>query len=219
MRELESDLDPHIAARLALGIVEFVKSPEGSARFAELAELDGYDPSIVDDLDRLAKMLLLVVDITRTTPRGLYRLFDTCYRRVAELGRELFVEDADALFPPLEALASREPPTRGAVAEVNLHSTSESNVWLGFSQDVADGGVFIATYSSHHVGEEMQLEVLLPGHDEPLRLAGVVQWVRPLGAGEDVPPGVGVRVIEMSVEAARALQTFARYRTPLFYDE
>jgi hypothetical protein len=65
----------------------------------------------------------------------------------------------------------------------------------------------------------MELEVQLPGRDETLRVTGVVQWVRSLAASEEVPPGVGVRVTEITPETARALQMFAASRTPLFYDE
>jgi len=355
-------VDPRIAALVALGVVDFAKSPEGRGRFAELEALDGYDPAIIADLHQLAEALLRVVEAFRVVPRdpkpvrisstldaecrarratlvtvlskqaarapmisaalrrvdlaygamdlacdlralaalidrhepdvalaantrvlarkledaltsydtpelrearrALHRVwwvFEATYRQLADIGRELFSDDPEALFPTLDAIAGNErtarsrsspnvpaamlverslppsiriPPSRvpisvaraaidtsPVVAEVILAANSESNLWLGFSQDIAEGGVFLATYTSHPLGAPMHLEVQLPGSERTLRVSGVVQWLRPLGAGDEIPPGIGVRLTQLGVETARALQTFAAYRTPIFYDE
>jgi uncharacterized protein (TIGR02266 family) len=92
-------------------------------------------------------------------------------------------------------------------------------VWLGFSQDLAEGGVFVATYESRPIGARVDLALHLDGRDEPLRIGGRVHWLRPHSAGDDMPVGVGVRLVDVSREAAKTLQAFAVKRTPIFYDD
>ena len=368
-------VDPYVAALAAMGLVDFAKSPEGRARFAELAALDGFDVAKIDDLETLSNALLGIIesfdsaerspraitvpqalevecrarrgqiaallsdrlallpsigvalkhlrlsygpidlaldlrmlaalverhsaeledgeDFERDLPRStralaraledvlysadtpqlqqarsalhrMWTLFERSYREIAEIGRELFDHDADAIFPTLEAIAyvsrtarhessssrpatviveqsipsskrpppmSRRPSSRRMPAvrpagidasplsmEVVLNATSESNLYLGFSQDVAEGGVFIATYEARPIGARVDLALHLEGA-EPVKLAGHVHWLRPQGSGDDMPVGVGVRLGEISSDVAKALQSFAVRRTPIFYDD
>lgn len=119
----------------------------------------------------------------------------------------------------------RVRPSHGAhdtarkLVEVDLHAESESNVWLGFSQDIAEGGVFVASYVHHPIGAELDLDLHLHGNDEPIRVAGEVTWLRPHGAGDDMPAGFGVRLTQASKEATQALTRLANARTPIFYDD
>jgi uncharacterized protein (TIGR02266 family) len=362
-------VDPYIAALAAMGLVDFARSPEGQARFAELASLGAFDVTKLDDLDTLSNALLGIVDSFDAAPRNprpiavpqaleiecrarrtklaallapcallppvavtlthlklsygpidlaqdlralaahvdthaadlgeiergladstralarqledvlysadtpqlqqarsalhrMWTLFERAYRDVAEAGRELFHHDAESIFPTLEAIAyvsrtarhessssrpatviveqkipsskrspsmSRRPSSRrmsavrpsgieGKPLDVVLNTTSESNLYLGFSQDVAEGGIFVATYDPRPIGARVQLSLHLEGA-EPVVLAGHVHWLRPQGSGDDMPVGVGVRLGEISNEVAKALQSFAVRRTPLFYDD
>ncbi len=365
-------VDPHVAALAALGLVDFARSPEGQARFAELVALDGFDGAKLDELAMLAEALLGIVDGFDLAPRdpkpiavpdaleaecrarrtllvnllvalstelpGVWRmlkqvelsfgpldlavdlrglaaaietnpaaaqadavatqeliastralarrledvlyaadtpelkqsrsalhrmwaLFQAAYREVADVGRELFAESGEAIFPNLDAIAevsrtarhassSDEPAAiivergipasrRGAAStrrrssqrmaavrpdaalavEVVLAAHSESNLWLGFSQDLAEGGIFVATYEIRSVGTRVDMSVMLPGADEPLPLHGYVHWVRPPSAGDDFATGIGVRFVELPAATAKLLQAFAAKRTPIFYDD
>ncbi len=357
-------VDPRVAAAVALGVVDFAKSPEGRARFAELEALDAFDPELLEDLAQLARTLERVVDGFETAPRDprpvtvpteldlecrtrrtalcamlaerapfapgvepalkrvklaygpvdlaidlralaalvdrnqldpklaadtralarrledrliasdtqklrdtrsalrrVWTLFEAKYQELADIGRELFSEEPEALFPTLDAIAGIERAARhsssskmpaailvergmpasvrnsvssrrmrasrapividrpSVPAEVLLDHASDSNLWLGFSQDIAEGGVFLATYASHALGTPIDLVVRI--HDgEPLTVSGVVHWVRPHTHGSDeVAPGVGVRFTNLQPAHARALEAFAARRTPIFYDD
>lgn len=354
-------VDPRMAALVAHGVVDFARSEEGRGRFAELASLDGFDPGVIDDLDRLAETLIRVVDAFEAAPRApnpvtippeldtacraqrsalvalleerapnapgvsaalgrvslaygpvdlafdlrtlaalvernsldpamyesaralarklenvlttydtdelrearralrrVWAVFEGTYLQVADVGRELFGGDPEAMFPTLDAIANIErnarresssrapaallverglPASRRAsvssrrmravrrasidappvTADVILSATSESTLWLGFSQDIAEGGIFVATYGAHALGAPMVLELQLP--DRELSVRGVVHWIRPATAGDDLPAGVGVRLTDLSPEAAKLLRTFAAQRTPIFYDD
>lgn len=357
-------VDPRIAASVALGVVDFAKSPEGRARFAELEALDAFNPEILDDLVQLARALERVVDgfelaprdprpvavpteldvecrarrgalvkllsdrapyapgvevalnrvklaygpvdlaidlralaalverneldpklpadtralahrleehlIKSDTPqlrearralRRVWTVFESKYQELTTIGREVFSDDPEALFPTLDAIASIERTARhssssktpaavlvergmpasvrnsvssrrmraanGPIiierpsipAEVHLDHASDSNLWLGFSQDIAEGGVFLATYASHALGTPIDLVVHIHG-GEPLTVTGVVHWVRPHDhSNVDIAPGVGVRFTNLPPEHARELEAYAARRTPIFYDD
>ncbi|MBI2394453.1 MAG: PilZ domain-containing protein [Deltaproteobacteria bacterium] len=360
-------VDPRAAALVALGVVDFAKSPEGRARFSELQALGAFDPEILDDLAQLAQALLRVLEAFDVAPRDprpvtvpqelddecrarrgrlvallserapfapgveaalrrvklaygpvdlavdlralaalverneldatlpsdtralarrleehlirfdtpslrearsalcrVWALFESKYQEVAELGRELFSDEPEAVFPTLDAIASIERSARGSSsshapaallvqqampasvrngvssrrtravrhpivdqtplapplpAEVHLDHASDSNLWLGFSEDISEGGVFMATYAAHDLGTPLDLLLHVVGR-EPVAVSGVVHWVRPHRHGEeDVAPGVGVRFTKLLPQHARALQAFAESRTPIFYDD
>ncbi len=117
------------------------------------------------------------------------------------------------LRPARPAVAEGTP----VAAEVRIDLASDSNLWLGFSQDIAEGGVFIATYNHHALGVAMRLAMQVVD-DDPISVTGVVHWLRADG-GDDVPPGIGVRFTDLPSDFARTLQSFASKRTPLFYDD
>jgi uncharacterized protein (TIGR02266 family) len=117
--------------------------------------------------------------------------------------------------PPMVASVTSER----ALVEVVLHASSESNVWLGFSQDIAEGGVFVASYAAHPLGAHLDLDLHLHDHDEAVRVTGQVTWLRPASAGDDLPAGYGVRLTDASHEATKLLTRFASRRTPIFYDD
>ncbi len=240
---------------------------------AAIVEQSALDASLVGDTRALAKRLedVLVAEDTpelreaRLALRRVWTLFERTYRKVAELGRELFSDDPEALFPTLEAIAgiertarhesssarpastliddampksvraavsvrapvslrgtrSVQSPAAGVAtrtADVELDLATESTLWLGFSQDIAEGGVFIATHAPHALGTPMDLTVRI-GTGEPMTIAGIVHWTRTQLDNDDAPPGLGVRFTSLSVDAARALSELAARRTPIFYDD
>jgi len=123
--------------------------------------------------------------------------------------------------PPSRRVRSSPPVLDDprALIEVVLHASSESNVWLGFSQDIAEGGVFVASYVAHPLGARLELDLHVHDRDEPVRVSGHVTWLRPASAGDDLPAGYGVRLTDASHEATKLLTKFASRRTPIFYDD
>jgi uncharacterized protein (TIGR02266 family) len=103
--------------------------------------------------------------------------------------------------------------------EVEVGLEGENNFYQGFSEDVSDGGLFVATYQLEPVGTVLELEFTLPtGHI--VRTAAEVRWLRDLrDASDGVSPGMGLRFRELLPEDARAIAEFVRARSPIFYDE
>jgi len=97
--------------------------------------------------------------------------------------------------------------------------SSDSNVFTGFSTNLGEGGVFVATLNLLPVGTPVDLTFSLPGNTR-LRVKGEVRWTREIDDRvPDVFPGVGVRFVELGPEATQALHKFVAEREPLFYPD
>lgn len=127
---------------------------------------------------------------------------------------------AEAAARPLSRPAP--PPASGEPRpeiEVNIGATTESNFFVGFSGDVASGGVFVATYRVLPPNAWVRLLVTLPGGFE-LRTDGWVRFVRdPMDFDDDAEPGMGIQFDGLPLEARELVMRFLRKRPPMFYDD
>jgi uncharacterized protein (TIGR02266 family) len=109
--------------------------------------------------------------------------------------------------------------SRGKVAiDLAVDAHSEHNLWCGLSNDVAEGGVFVATHESLEPGTNVDLSVRLPGVEEPVALRGVVRWIRAYGEESDAPAGVGVKFVALDQRALPELSRFATLRDPILFE-
>jgi uncharacterized protein (TIGR02266 family) len=101
-----------------------------------------------------------------------------------------------------------------APLEVHIDLHTDSQFFAGFSQDLADGGVFVATYSPAPVGTEIEIAFDLASRR--IRTVGKVVWVRE--ESTDAVPGMGLAFQALGSEDLAAIVEFTRERAPLFYD-
>lgn len=101
--------------------------------------------------------------------------------------------------------------------EVTLES--ENNFFMGLTENISEGGVFVATHSLREVGARLEVELKLPGLAEAVRLQAVVRWVRLFQEGSDVPPGLGLQFLDVPDRAARAIREFVQSRDAIFWEE
>jgi uncharacterized protein (TIGR02266 family) len=99
-------------------------------------------------------------------------------------------------------------------AEVNFGS--DSNFYLGFTENLSTGGVFVATYVAKPIGTKITLELLLPNGARVLT-GGTVRWLRLDSC--DGWPGMGVQFDALSEVAERAIREVLPMREPLFYPD
>lgn len=128
---------------------------------------------------------------------------------------------AAARVTPAGATASapprRESPRVSMYTQVDLGS--ESNFYGGFSTNLSEGGLFIATLSTPPRGTQVELTFTLPG-GAPIKARGVVRWTREVNdAMPEVMPGAGVQFVELAPEVAASISEFVMKRDPLFYVE
>jgi len=118
---------------------------------------------------------------------------------------------------PIAAAPGRSGARIPLQTQVDL--SSDSNVFTGFSTNLGEGGVFVATVNLLPVGTQVDLTFTLPGNAK-VSVHGEVRWTRELDdRTPEVFPGVGVRFVELSPQAAQALHRFVAEREPLFYPD
>lgn len=111
----------------------------------------------------------------------------------------------------------RSHPRFGVEIEVGIHS--DHNFYAGFSENLSEGGVFVATHQTKPVGSVIEISISLPTSEEPIRARGEVRWLRSYNETSDSPPGMGIRFVELEPKSADAIQAFLRHRDPLFFDD
>ena len=102
-------------------------------------------------------------------------------------------------------------------AEVGFQS--DTNFFMGFSEDISTGGLFIATFDTRPLGAVMNLNFTLPdGH--LISVDGVVRWIREYNdTSPDVTPGMGVQFENLRREDKVAIEHFITERPAMFYDD
>lgn len=101
--------------------------------------------------------------------------------------------------------------------EVDIGFRTETNFYVGFSTDISEGGLFVATVYLLPVGCPVDLTFVLPG-GHAVEAQGTVRWVRePRAFDSRMTPGIGIGFDRIAPEHADAIQTYMRLRDPLFY--
>ncbi len=103
--------------------------------------------------------------------------------------------------------------------EIEVTFRSEHNFFTGFTENISEGGLFVATHCPVPVGTTFPMSFTLQGRDEPIQVTCEVRWVRPYHDGLDSPPGLGVRFLDLQPEARTAIQDFLKARGPIFYED
>jgi uncharacterized protein (TIGR02266 family) len=119
---------------------------------------------------------------------------------------------------PAASKPAAKPIDRGPreKLEANVGATTESNFFVGFSGEISEGGVFIATYATFDVGAPVEVLVTLPGNYQ-FTVPGEVRFVRdPMDMDSD--PGIGVGFESLSNEHRELILRFVRKRPPIFFD-
>ena len=103
---------------------------------------------------------------------------------------------------------------------VRVDLRSQNTFFTGFSENISEGGLFIATEAPYHVGEELDVELSMMGDGIPLKQKVVVRWVRPLEAAGGLPAGMGVQFLSLTEHDREMLQKFvdSRIKDTLFYE-
>jgi uncharacterized protein (TIGR02266 family) len=103
--------------------------------------------------------------------------------------------------------------------ELEVTMESESNFYMGLTENLSEGGIFIATHVLKPMGTSMAVVFKLPDVADPVKLVGTVRWVREYSETSDTSPGMGVRFEQLTDEQANQIRRFLAARDPLFYDE
>ena len=123
-------------------------------------------------------------------------------------------------------LSNAPPPrkhrTSDAVA-VNINTmlnlTTDHQFYNGFSENIEEGGIFIATFDPKPVNSKVIVNFKLPG-DYPVTARGIVQFVREYNPTvPETPPGMGVKFTDLLKEDKQAIERYLEHRAPMFFDD
>jgi len=102
--------------------------------------------------------------------------------------------------------------------ELEVSLQSDSNFYMGLTENLSHGGIFVATHVVKPIGTSVALVLRLPARKAPLQLAGRVRWLREFSEELETPPGMGIEFEGISEEDSRAIGEFLTTRTPLFFE-
>lgn len=102
--------------------------------------------------------------------------------------------------------------------QVAVTLMSESQLYTGLSENLSEGGVFVATHVLRKVGEKIDLTLTLKD-GKPIHTVAEVRWVREFSDRIDSAAGMGLRFVSLSSDDAKAIRAFLRERDPLLFDE
>ena len=103
--------------------------------------------------------------------------------------------------------------------ELEVNFGSEHNFYVGLTENLSAGGIFVATHIVKPVGDLIEFSINLPGRAKPIRGTGEVRWTRDYSEKNEVSPGLGLRFITLEPEAKTSIERFLKQREPMFFDE
>ncbi len=119
---------------------------------------------------------------------------------------------------PIGRVALKRVAARVAM-QTQVDLSSDSNFFTGFSTNISEGGLFVATVNVLPPGTPVDVTFSLPAGAR-LTLKGEVRWTREVNdKTPDVFPGVGVRFTELDPAVVNQIKNFVQQREPLFFPD
>lgn len=116
---------------------------------------------------------------------------------------------------PKNPMEARVFTRADAELEVRVTLESEHNFIMGRSENISEGGLFVATGEVRPIGSTAAIEVWLPGESSPIAATGEVRWVRPGGASA---PGIGFCFVDLPDDGLAKIRRFVEAREPMFWE-
>jgi len=210
--------DPHTPADV-MGVAQHIAQAVGSLFDAEGSSDDRAGRNAIRNaLGLLSQSMALLQDVKTNHPG-----VSSATAVIAGAMSKLHPLAAVASIAPGAHAHGQRPPAAHSgprpSVEANIGASSETNFDVGFSGEIADGGVFVATYAVLETGSRVHVTVHLPGGFE-FTTPGTVHFVRdPMDMGDDSEPGMGVKFETLASDARELVLRFIRKRAPMFYDD
>lgn len=105
-------------------------------------------------------------------------------------------------------------------SEVEVSVSSEHTFFTGWSENISEGGLFIATHQLLPIGAQVELTLTAEPHLPPTSVVCEVRWLRKTDElTSDCPPGMGLRFIGLSESDQQRIHQFLEtQREALFVD-
>lgn len=102
--------------------------------------------------------------------------------------------------------------------EFEVTLTGPHSFFTGFTMDISEGGVFVATHRIFPIGTELRINLKIG--DDRLDINSRVVWIRNVDSSKisGQEPGMGLKFIDLDENALLVISGFIKKREPLFYD-
>ena len=90
---------------------------------------------------------------------------------------------------------------------VRVSLSSEHGFWAGFTEDISEGGIFVATAAPFDLGERVTVNLMLGKQLGMVPVICEVRWIRP-DTGGGLPPGMGLRFLDLSRDGCEQIRAF-----------
>jgi uncharacterized protein (TIGR02266 family) len=129
-------------------------------------------------------------------------------------GVSIFIEGAG------DAKASERRVEERVELEVEVGLHTDHNFYTGLTQDISEGGIFVATHQIKPLGHQFTVKFKVPGWPTPISSLAEVRWIREgsASARSDAPVGMGLRFLELPPQGKMAIGTFMKKRDSIFWD-
>ena len=115
--------------------------------------------------------------------------------------------------------SSSMPPPLAVNVNTMLNVNTDHYFYNGFSENIEEGGIFVATFDPRPIDSKVVVNFKLPG-GRPVSARGIVHWVREYNPmNPEMAPGMGVKFTDLLAEDKEAIKEFLTQRAPMFYDE
>lgn len=106
-----------------------------------------------------------------------------------------------------------------AALQASINWTSESNFYTGFTNDISEGGIFVATHTLQEINSTMELEFSIPDGQDPIKAIGIVRWIREYNPDSDAEPGMGLQFTNLTDQDKGRIQAFVNRRETIFFED
>ncbi len=118
---------------------------------------------------------------------------------------------------------SKAPKRRAAqrtAFDIHVGVATKHRLFVGLVDNISSGGLFIATDEALQTGDKIEVRFRIPDVDHEFHKQGKVVWVRPydeLGNDRNTQAGAGIKILDLSEDEQRMLNTFIANHDPLFF--
>jgi uncharacterized protein (TIGR02266 family) len=92
--------------------------------------------------------------------------------------------------------------------ELDVGLDAADGIFSGFLENLSQGGAFVATHMVRPVGEVVELSVYTAEGNVLFKGIGEVRWLRNHNEVSDLPPGMGVKFLELESAARHRMEGF-----------
>ena len=194
------------APMLVLPRIDFDDDARGQALQARRSALEQRSAVAVAFQASLDALQVNTAELEQTLNREAERLS----RSQRQREQRQFDSPAPVVHRPRSARERRQSPRVVLCTEVELGG------YAGFSTDISDTGIFVASVMTPPPGSLVEVRFTLPS-GTLIEATGMVRWTREVNeATPDVMPGAGIQFLELAPQSAAAISAFVAKREPLF---